>query len=133
MIRYALDTNILIYNHLLDDVGKRSIAHELLTHNPVVSTQAVSEYLNVMKRLLPISKAEILKLCAEWMQECKIKSVDGNTVRLAERLVSKYDFQIFDAIIIASALEAGCRTLYTEDLQHNMVIERTLTVVYPFL
>jgi len=133
MNKIALDTNILIYNHQLTDVGKRSIANALLAQRPFVSTQAISEYLNVMKRLLPVAKTQLLKLCADWMQECEIRPVYRDTVTLAEKLVAQYDFQIFDAIIVASALESDCQTLYSEDMQHGMMIARQLTIINPFI
>jgi len=41
--------------------------------------------------------------------------------------------QVFDAIIVASALETGCNILYSEDMQHNMKIDRKLSIVNPFL
>ena len=131
--KIALDTNILIYNHFLTDHEKRTIAHKLLACNPVVSTQVVSEYLNVMKRLLVVPKVEILDLCSQWMNECSIHSVERSTVSIAKRLVQHYDFQIFDAIIVASALEANCQILYSEDMHHNMKINGQLTIINPFV
>jgi predicted nucleic acid-binding protein len=133
MTNISLDTNVLIYNHLRNNEYKRTIARKLLTLSPVISTQVVSEYINVMKRLLPIPKADILKLCAQWMQECTIKMVAQHTILLSEKLVRKYDFQIFDAIIIASALEADCDILYSEDFQNGMKLEQQLTIINPFL
>jgi predicted nucleic acid-binding protein len=35
-------------------------------------------------------------------------------------------------LIIAAALEAGCATLYSEDLQHGQVIDQRLTIINPF-
>jgi predicted nucleic acid-binding protein len=129
----ALDTNVLIYSHLKNDEHKRAVAHELLTYCPIVSTQVVSEYLNVMKRLLFISKIELLELCAQWMNECRIQIVERSTVNIAKQIVQRYDFQLFDAIIVASALEAGCKILYSEDMQHNMKNDRQLTIINPFI
>jgi len=54
-------------------------------------------------------------------------------MRLAQRLVGKYDFQIFDGIIVAAALEADCDILYSEDMQDGQVIENTLKIKNPFL
>jgi len=129
----ALDTNILIYSHFRNDEHKREIAHELLTCCPIVSTQVVSEYLNVMKRLLSIPKIELLELCAQWMNECHIQIVEKSTVDIAKKIIQRHDFQLFDAIIIAAALESGCKTLYSEDMQHNMKIDRQLTIINPFI
>jgi len=133
MSDFAIDTNILIYNHLQKDEYKRNVARELLAQFPVVSSQVVSEYLNVMKRLLKISKTEILELCYQWMNFCQLKNVDRNSVKLAQQLVEKYDFQIFDAIIVSAALEANCKILYSEDMQHGMMIEKQLKIVNPFI
>jgi len=47
-------------------------------------------------------------------------------------LVKKYDFQVFDAIIIASALESGCKTLYSEDMHNGLLIESQLEIINPF-
>jgi predicted nucleic acid-binding protein len=29
------------------------------------------------------------------------------------------DYTFYDSLIVAAALEAGCKTIYSEDLQHN--------------
>jgi predicted nucleic acid-binding protein len=54
-------------------------------------------------------------------------------MKLAKQIIWRYDFQLFDSIIVASALEAGCETLYSEDMQHNMMVEGRLKIVNPFL
>ena len=41
----------------------------------------------------------------------------------APRIAEKYGYEIYDALIAAPALEAGCATLYSEDLQHRQVLE----------
>jgi predicted nucleic acid-binding protein len=41
-------------------------------------------------------------------------------------------FHIYDALIVASALEAECTTLYSEDLQDGQVIDGPLTIRNPF-
>ena len=49
--------------------------------------------------------------------------------QLRETLAVSY----WDSLIIAAALEAGCATLYTEDMQHRQIIENRLTLVHPFV
>ena len=44
----------------------------------------------------------------------------------------KYQLQIFDSMMLAAALEAGCNTFYSEDMQDGQVIEHTLTIKNPF-
>lgn len=48
-------------------------------------------------------------------------------------LMNKYDFQLFDSIIVSSALESGCDVLYSEDMNHGQIIEGQLAIINPFL
>lgn len=132
MTKIALDTNVLIYNHNMEDVDKRTIAQKLLTMHPSISGQVISEYLNVMKRSFPIAKMDLMDLCTQWIEKCSIQPVDISTLKMAKRLIQRYDFQIFDSIIVASAVEAGCDVLYSEDMQHNLEVEKQLRIINPF-
>ena len=133
MNRIALDSNILIYNHCLDYENKRIIAESFFNENPVVSSQVISEYINVMRREFKIDKIELMQLCSMWLEKCSVQPVISSTIKLAQNLISKYDFQIFDGIIIAAALEANCDTLYSEDMQDGQIIENSLKIVNPFM
>ena len=133
MNRIALDSNILIYNHDLDNENKRLIARGLFKETPVVSSQVISEYLNVMKRDFKMQKQELMYLCTLWLEKCSVQPVVLSTMKLAQSLITRYDFQMFDGIIIAAALEANCNIIYSEDMQHGQVIEKTLKIVNPFV
>ena len=133
MSRIALDSNILIYNHSLDCEDKRIIANRFFDKNPVISSQVLSEYLNVMIRKFKIQKQELMNLCSSWIEKCSVQPVILSTVKLAKNLVIKYDLQIFDGIIIAAALEADCEILYSEDMQDGQVIENKLKITNPFI
>ena len=133
MSRIALDSNILIYNHSLDHENKRLIARNFFKENPVVSSQVISEYLNVMKRNFKMPKLELMQLCSLWLEKCSVQPVILSTIKLAQDLVGKYDFQVFDGIIIAAALEADCDIIYSEDMQDGQIIENTLKIVNPFV
>ena len=133
MTRISLDTNVLIYNHETDGDTKQLIADSLFDKVPVISTQVISEYLNVVKRISKMSKNDLLKICAEWLEYCQIQPVSLSTIKLAHHLVQKYDFQLFDSIIVASALEAECVILYSEDMHHGLNVEDKLTILNPFV
>jgi predicted nucleic acid-binding protein len=47
-------------------------------------------------------------------------------------LAERYNFSTYDAMIAASAIEAGCDKLWSEDLQHGLVLEEGLQIVNPF-
>jgi len=133
MNKFALDTNILIYSHDENANDKQNIARDLIVRSPVVSAQVVSEYISVLKRIVKIPKELIFSACLPNLRHCQIQTVDVATLQTAERLMLRYDFQIFDAIVVASALENGCQILYSEDMQHKMKIEKQLTIINPFL
>jgi predicted nucleic acid-binding protein len=129
---FALDTNILIYLEG-NDIPKRNMAETLLSYNPVISPQVISEFINVTRRLRNISKSRLLIEASGLFRYCPIPPIKHSTLDLAVNLIHRYDFQIFDSIIVASALEAGCEILYSEDMQHNMRIEGQLKIINPFL
>jgi len=133
MTKIALDTNILIYCHEEPNLEKRNIALNKLDLRPVISSQVLSEYINVLKRIYKIPKQELVALCLGNIVGCKIQSVTIPTLKLAEYIIKRYDFQIFDSIIIASALEADCEIIYSEDMQHNLIINEKLKIINPFI
>ncbi len=51
----------------------------------------------------------------------------------ASDIRKRYNFSFWDSLIVASALQAGCRTLYSEDLNHGMIVGKKLHIVNPFL
>jgi predicted nucleic acid-binding protein len=64
MNRIALDSNILIYNHSLTCQNKKFIAMEFFNKIPVISSQVISEYLNVMRKKFKMEKNELIQLCS---------------------------------------------------------------------
>ena len=133
MNKFALDTNILVYSHDESALDKQDIARDLIVRSPIICSQTLAEYISVLRRITKIPKEFIIKACLPNLKHCQIQLVDVDTLQTAEYLIHRYDFQIFDAIIVASALETGCSTLYSEDMQHNMKIERKLLIINPFL
>ena len=133
MNKFALDTNILIYSHDDKESDKQNIARDLIILAPVVCSQVVSEYISVLKRVFKIPKAAIMNACLPNLRHCQIYTVDIQTLQTADRLIYRYDFQIFDAIIVAAALESGCNILYSEDMQHKMKVDNKLSIINPFI
>jgi predicted nucleic acid-binding protein len=129
----ALDTNVLIYLHDNSSPAKREIAKNLLSENPHIPSQVVSEYINTCRRLLNLSKEDLLIQTSGLLHGCSIIPVSSGTLLFAATLITKYKFQLFDAIIVAAALEGNCSILYSEDMQHNLTVEKTLTIINPFI
>lgn len=129
----ALDTNVLIYLHDSSNPDKRAIAKNLLADNPRIPSQVVSEYLNTTRRLLNLSKEELLIQASGLFSGCTILPSLPETLLFASSLVKKYQFQLFDAVIVAAAIEAHCNILYSEDMHHGLVVDKCLTITNPFL
>lgn len=133
MNKFAVDTNILVYLHETTPSEKRDIAEAIVLRLPVVSVQVVSEYLNVLKRILKLPKLRLIEHSIVLLEDCEIVNLDKGILEHAGKLIKRYDFQLFDSIIIASALAANCSILYSEDLQHKQLIDNRLTIINPFL
>ncbi|SDF02417.1 Predicted nucleic acid-binding protein, contains PIN domain [Dyadobacter soli] len=131
--RIAVDTNILVYLHEDIPSFKSEISKMIVQNLPVVSSQVISEYLNVLNRLLRAPKLQLINHCLTITEGCMVVGMDHQLILKARELVLKYDFQVFDSIVVASALQAGCNVLYSEDFQHYMVVENQLTIINPYL
>jgi predicted nucleic acid-binding protein len=101
----------------------------------VISTQVVSEYFNVVQRRLKLQlpKNEITDVCLQNIEMCILQPVSLATLIHAKHLLDRYDFQLFDSIIIAAALEADCSILYSENLHHGLIVEKRMEIINPFL
>lgn len=126
-----IDTNIVIYS-LGPNSSKATLAAPLFAHHPTISTQVLSETANVALKKLAMPLSETSKLLAMLEATCRVEIVTPATMQRALDIVGRYRFSWFDSLIVATALEAECDTLYTEDLQHGQVIEGKLTVINPF-
>ena len=128
-----VDTNILIYAHLVVPGDRRcERAFELLNGSLrfVISTQVVAEYSARMLRQ-KIRDADIFENVHALLQRFEVRSVTPAIVAGAWGIRQRYGFSYWDSQIIASALDAGCETLYSEDLQDGQRIEKRLTILNP--
>ena len=126
------DTNILIYAVAKND-PRASKAEELLESGGLISVQSLNEFVSVARRKLGMSwKAtrELLDVICVLCPDPVPISLD--THRMALRIAEKYGYSIYDALIVAAALEAGCSNLHSEDLQDGQVINQQLTIQNPF-
>jgi len=128
----AIDTNILLYAHYDDEPLKTKIAIEILNSLPVVSSQVISEYMNVLRRKFNLSKESIIDICIANFEGCLLYPTTFEILKSAKILIKKYDFQLFDSVIVASALEANCDILYSEDMHNGLIIDKKLTIINPF-
>jgi predicted nucleic acid-binding protein len=130
--KHFLDTNVLIYAAAKND-PRASQADGLLASGGVVSIQSLNEFVSVARRKLGMSWREVNELLDLICILCPNPvpmSLDTHRTGLA--IAEKYGYSIFDALIASAALESGCKTLYSEDLQDGQAINRQLTIRNPF-
>jgi predicted nucleic acid-binding protein len=65
-------------------------------------------------------------------QNLVVTPVSVSTHELGLRLAERHHFRVYDAQLIAAALEAGCTTFWSEDLHNGQLIDGQLTVRNPF-
>jgi predicted nucleic acid-binding protein len=137
--KFFLDTNILVYSFDRGASSKQNKAIELIEEAlqsglGVISYQVVQEFLNVAltKFAVPLSTAEAQGYLISVLRPlCRVTSsisLTDSAIRLHER----YKFSFYDTLIIASAIEADCKVLYSEDLSHRMKLEG-LEIIDPFV
>jgi predicted nucleic acid-binding protein len=126
------DTNILLYL-LSADASKAGRAEALLAQGGTISVQVLNEFVAVATRKLRLSWPEIREVLGPIRAVCSVNPVTTEVHERALQVAERYGFSIYDALIVAAALLAGCKTLYSEDMQHGQVIERRLRVCNPFL
>ena len=128
-----VDTNIWVYAHLRvpgDARHERALALVQSVASLVISPQVVAEYYNVMLRNTR-DDAWIQANLRAMFARTRLQPANADVLTTALDLRNRYGFSFWDCQIVAAALQSGCGTLFTEDLQHGQVLDRKLRVVNP--
>ena len=128
---HFFDSNVLIYLFSGDDV-KADEAERLLCKGGVISVQVLNEIASVASRKAGMSSAEIRETLGPIRAICTVHPLTEETHDLGMQITERYQLSIYDAMIVGSALAAGCTTLFSEDMQDGQVIDRKLHIRNPF-
>jgi predicted nucleic acid-binding protein len=126
-----IDTNILVYAFF--DNSKGQVADSVLAGGGVISVQILNEYANVCRRKLKLEWNVIedrIIAVREALPEVISLTVDHHVRAVA--LAKEHNFAVYDALLIACALGAGCKRLITEDMQHGRMVGG-LRIENPFM
>ncbi len=127
------DTNVLIYAVAEND-PRNTRAEELLASGGVLSVQILNEFVSVARRKILMSWSDVAEALDAFRVLCP--SPLPLTIELHEaslKIAEKDGYPIYDALVVAAALQAGCTTLYSEDLQDGQIIDEKLTIRNPFV
>ena len=130
-VKPFFDTNVLLYL-MSADSAKADRVEELVACGGTISVQVLNEFVAVTSRKLALPWAEIRAVLAPIRTVCGVVPISLETHDRGLDLAERHGFSIYDAMIVASALLAGCRTLYTEDLNDGQRIDRQLIIRNPF-
>lgn len=124
------DTNVLVYAQ--GPGAKGDAARGALMDGGVISVQVLNEFANVLRRKFRLEWKDVAEAVADVRELFEsIRPLDIETHEAAVALAEAHGFSFYDSLIVASALQAGCETLLTEDLQDGRRIDG-LVIVNPF-
>lgn len=128
------DTNIVVYALVPDDTTKQAVAQRILAGlagpRPAIGTQTLAETFHVLTRRKGWKPADAIK-ALRVLAGLKVVSLNAEGVLAGLELSARHRLSGWDALVIEAAQQAGCDTLYTEDLQAGQRFG-DLEVVNPF-
>ncbi len=137
--KFFLDTNILVYSFDTGKPSKQKTAKQLIKAaldqgTGCTSYQVIQEFLNVATRKFesPLSIADCQRYLSAVLEPlCEVFTSIG-LYHQALELRERWQYSFYDSLILAAALQAHCKILYTEDLQQGQKIDK-LIIRNPFL
>ena len=134
-----MDTNIMVYHAIDQDTLKRDFSSQLVNRAIVegcgiISYQVVQECLHVLlnDNLTPLPQTLLQTYLSKVLLPLCLAHSTQQLYLSALEVKMRYGFHWYDSLIVAAALEADCKILYTEDLQDGQVIDG-LTIKNPFV
>jgi predicted nucleic acid-binding protein len=135
MIAEFVDTNVLVYAHDRSAGRKHVLATDLLARlwqerSGAVSIQVLVEFYSATnKRGFNVGDAEAT---ISDLEKWSIHQAGHADVLRAIELLRRYKISWWDALVVNSANQLGCRVLWSEDMNHGQRYGG-VTVRNPFL
>jgi predicted nucleic acid-binding protein len=125
-----IDTNVLVY--ALGSDRKSDQARALIGADNVIAVQSLNEFTVVTRRMRLSWEAidEIMAMLRAQLQTPVPLTLDIHEIGLL--IARRYQLQIYDSMLLAAALQAGCTIFYSEDMADGLVIDGRLTISNPF-
>ncbi len=124
------DSNVILYL-AGSDFEKADRSDELMRLGGVVSVQVLNEIVRVTRSKFKLDWRHVDLLLSGVRRACRIEPVIVETHELALKLARRHQIHIFDANILAAAVLAGCKVLYSEDMHNGLVVDG-VTVTNPY-
>lgn len=134
--RLFIDTNIWLYALIPNaDDSKHVLATEFVLRlkRPLINSQVIREASSNLLKKAGIAEVKLRAIIQDWYRACEVYPSNAAQHVLASELRQQYAFSYWDSLIVAAALDAGCTTLFSEDMQHGQTIDDRLTIINPFV
>lgn len=135
-MRIAFDTNILIYAEGANGERPRQAAWDVIarirSETLIVPAQALGELFNVLERKAKYSREAARKAVLDWADLFIVADTTSEILLTATDLAVEHKLQIWDAVMLSVASQAGCQILLSEDMQDGFTWGG-VTVVNPFV
>jgi len=130
-----LDTNLWIYLYAKNPPEKYQKVAEIIKINSsllLISTQVLGELFHVLTRKNFTSKTDAITIISDLINTFPIQAINTAEVIQALEINTKYNHSYWDSLIIATALLSKCSIIYSEDMQHNQLINNRIRILNPF-
>lgn len=126
-----IDTNVLLYL-LSSDAEKANRAEAVIEGGATISVQVLNEFASVAARKLKMTIPEIREILDTLRNLCAVEPLTEATHVTGLDLADHHSLSIYDAMIVSAAMLAGCKRLWSEDMQHGYQINQSLIIQNPF-
>ncbi|ABB74287.1 Predicted nucleic acid-binding protein, contains PIN domain [Nitrosospira multiformis ATCC 25196] len=124
-------TNILLYL-LSPSAAKANRAEEVLRGGGRISVQVLNEMASVMRRKLSMPWHEVNDVLFLIRSICPVEPLTLEVHDRGRRVAERWGLSLYDGMIAAAALLSNCDILYSEDMQHDLLIDEQLRIQNPF-
>ncbi|MBF0266896.1 MAG: PIN domain-containing protein [Gammaproteobacteria bacterium] len=131
--KFFVDSNIFLYAFCDRNKDKQKIASDLIQNNITISTQVVNEVSSNMLKKLKFDNSEIQTFIESCYRRYTLVNFNLDIFVSACHLREQYSLSYYDSLIISSALSSHSEILYSEDMQHQLLIDNQLTIINPFI
>lgn len=129
-----VDTNIWLYAFIESQDKSKSVSAKstiLNNSNIAVSSQVINEVcVNLIKKA-KFDENTIQQLIESFYSKYQVIEIGRAELLKASEIRLRHQFSYWDSLIVASALMAGARVLYSEDMNTSLVVENKLKIVNP--
>lgn len=125
-----IDTNVLV--HFTGSDERALAAETLVAGGGTISVQVLNELTLVWRRKYDYSWNLVRETLWSLRTLLEVSPVVVDTHVLGLSIAERYQLQIYDSLLLASALLADCETFLSEDLHDGLVVEGQLIIRNPF-